>query len=93
MGTDDAVGFWFHLGYTPHLLFQWAYDADLHDQESEAALRGPLAGLHHWRSSFNDVPQLFVELDKPRLDLLSTLQGMVRGCHVGFMMSKKLGVR
>ncbi|MGH9267140.1 MAG: GNAT family N-acetyltransferase [Acidimicrobiales bacterium] len=93
VGTDGAVGFWFHLGYTPNLLLQWAYDADLHDQESEAVLGGPLAGMHYWRSSFNDVPQLFAELDEPRLDLLSSLQRMVRGCHVGFMMSKKLGYR
>ncbi len=29
LGTDEAVGFWYHLGYTPNLLFQWVYDADL----------------------------------------------------------------
>ena len=92
LGTDDAeVGFYFHLGYTPKLLFQWAYDADLYQQESEAVLAGPLAGLGHWRSSFNGIPQLFVELDEPRLDLRNAVREMVSGCHVGFMMSKNLG--
>jgi hypothetical protein len=60
LGTDEAVGFWYHLGYTPNLLFQWVYDADLYETETDAMLSGPLAGLHFWRSSFDDVPQLFV---------------------------------
>ena len=92
LGTDDPeVGFYFHLGYTPNLLFQWAYDAELHEHESEAVLAGPLAGLRHWHSSFNDIPQLFVELDEPRLDLRNAVREMVSGCHVGFVMFKKLG--
>lgn len=90
LGTAEAVGFWFHLGYTPHLLFQWVYDADAHEPEEEALLAGPLHGRRHWRSSFNDVPQLFVELDEPRLDLLADVRHAVEGCHVGFMMSKRL---
>lgn len=90
LGTDEVIGFWYHLGYTPHLILQWAYDPDLSETESEAVLRGPLSGLRFWRSSFNDVPQLFVELDEPRLDLRRTVQKAVAGCHVGFMMSKKL---
>lgn len=94
LGTDEPdVGFYFHLGYTPNLLFQWAYDVELHEEESEAVMAGPLAGLRHWRSSFNDIPQLFVELDEPRLDLRNAVRDMVGGCHVGFMMSKKLGAR
>lgn len=94
LGTDEPdVGFYFHLGYTPNLLFQWAYDVELYEEESEAVLAGPLAGLRHWRSSFNDIPQLFVELDEPRLDLRNAVRDMVGGCHVGFMMSKKLGTR
>lgn len=91
LGTDDAAGFWYHLGYSPNLLFQWVYD-DLCPAESEALLAGPLASLHHWRSSYNGVPQLFVELDEPRLDLRHDVGAMVSGCHVGFMMSKKLAV-
>lgn len=55
-------------------------------------LNGPLAGLRYWRSSFKDIPQLFVELDGPRLDLRYLLREMVSGCHVGFMMSKNLEV-
>lgn len=90
LGTDDAVGFWFHLGYTCNLLFQWVYDPAAHDEESERLLAGPLSGLHRWRSSFNDVPQLYVELDEPRLDLLGTVSDLVTGYHVGFMMSKTL---
>lgn len=90
LGTDEAVGFWFHLGYTPNLIFQWIYDADDYEQESEVLLSGPLRDLHHWRSSFNEVPQLFVELDEPRLDLLAAVRDRVKGCYVGFMMSKKL---
>jgi len=89
LGTDEAVGFWYHLGYTPNLLFQWVYDADLYETETDAMLCGPLAGLHFWRSSFNDVPQLFVELDEPRLDLRHEVREAVTGCHVGFMMSKR----
>jgi DNA-binding transcriptional MerR regulator len=92
LGTDDPeVGFYFHLGYTPNLLFQWAYDEELYDQESEAVLTGPLKGLRHWRSSFNAIPQLFVELDEPRLDLRNAVRDMVSGCHVGFVMFKDLG--
>ncbi len=90
LGTEESVGFWYHLGYTPNLLLQWVYDTDRYEAESEAVLAGPLAGLAHWRSSFNDVPQLFVELDEPRLDLRHDLGEMLRGCHVGFAMSKSL---
>lgn len=90
LGTEEAVGFWFHLGYTPNLLLQWVYEPEEYDHDSEALLTGPLRGLHHWRSSFNGIPQLFVELDEPRLDLLATIRDAVTGCHVGFMMSKKL---
>ena len=89
LGTDEAIGFWYHLGYTPNLLFQWVYDADLYETETDAMLTGPLAGLHFWRSSFNDIPQLFVELDEPRLDLRHQVREAVTGCHVGFMMSKR----
>ncbi len=28
LGTDEAVGFWYRLGYTPKLLLQWVYDAE-----------------------------------------------------------------
>lgn len=91
LGTDDPeVGFYFHLGYTPNLLVQWAYDAELYEEESEALLTGPLQGLRHWRSSFNGIPQLFVELDEPRLDLRNAVQEMISGCHVGFVMFKDL---
>lgn len=91
LGTDgDAVGFYFHLGYTPNLIFQWVYDPDRYDEEVEAVVDGPLAGLRHWRSSFNDVPQLFAELDEPRLDLRNTVRDLASGAHVGFMMSKNL---
>ncbi|HVM15464.1 MAG TPA: GNAT family N-acetyltransferase [Egibacteraceae bacterium] len=90
LGTDEEVGFWSHLGYVAHLLFQWVYDADLLEQEEASVLAGPLAGFRHWRSSFADVPQLFVELDEPRLDLVDEVRDLVSGCHVGFMMTKQL---
>lgn len=90
LGTEEAVGFWYHLGYTPNLLLQWIYGPDRFEAESGAVLAGPLAGLHHWRSSYNDVPQLFVELDEPRLDLRHDVGTMLSGCHVGFVMSKSL---
>lgn len=90
LGSDQAVGFWYHLGYTPNLLFQWVGEAERCEQESEAVLEEPLAGLRHWRSSFNGVPQLYVELDEPRLDLRHRVGDMVSGCHVGFMMAKTL---
>ncbi len=48
LGTDDdPVGFYFHLGYTPHLLFQWVHDRDAYEDEVDTVLRGPLAGLTH----------------------------------------------
>ena len=56
-------------------------------------LDAPLSGLHFWRSSFNDVPQLFVELDEPRHDLRHHVREAVTGCHVGFMMSKRFADR
>lgn len=94
LGTDEPdVGFYFHLGYTANLLFQWAYDLELYEEESDAVLAGPLTGLRHWRSSFNDIPHLLVELDEPRLDLRNAVRDMVGGCHVGFMMPKKLSRR
>lgn len=90
VGTGEEVGFWYHLGYTPNLLFQWVYDPELYEPESEALLSGPLSGLRFRRSSFNDVAQLFVELEEPRLDLHQTARDAVAGCDVGFMMSKTL---
>ena len=56
----------------PNLLFRWVYDSDLYETETDAMLTGPLAGVHFWRSSFDDIPQLFVEFDEPHL---------VRGPH------------
>ncbi len=93
LGTDEAVGFWYQLGYIPSLLLQWVYEPELYEEESEAVLTGPLSGLRCRRSSFNDVPQLFVELDEPRLDLRRTVGEAVTGCHIGFMMSKDLPVQ
>ncbi|MDQ4132254.1 MAG: GNAT family N-acetyltransferase [Actinomycetota bacterium] len=93
LGADEAVGFWCHLGYTTNLLFQWVYDADRYEGESEALLSGPLSGLRARRSSSNEVPQLFVQLDEPRLDLRHAVREMVTGCHVGFTMSKHIGDR
>ena len=52
-------------------------------------LTGPLAGLYFWRSSFNDIPQLFVELDEPRIDLRHQVREDGSGWHVGSMMSKR----
>lgn len=90
LGTDEAVGFWYHLGYVPNLLLQWVYDAEVGEEKSAAVLTGPLAGLRHWRSSFNGVPQLYVELDELRIELPDIVRGLVTGCHVGFMMAKQL---
>jgi hypothetical protein len=44
LGTDEAVGFWFHLGYTPNLLFQWVYEPEEYERESEALLTAPCGG-------------------------------------------------
>ncbi len=90
LGTEEAVGFWHHLGCVLHLLFQWVFEPSRHQVESAAVLAGPLVGRRHWRSSFNDVPQLFVELDEPRLDLRDKLGRELNGCHVGFVMIKSL---
>ena len=91
LGTGEEVaGFWFRLGYDPRLLLQWVYDADVHESETEAVLSGPLAGLPHWRSTFDAVPQLFVEILEPSLDLLDDVRHRVSGCHAGFMFQKTL---
>jgi hypothetical protein len=90
LGTDEAVEFWFHLGYQPRLLLQWGYDPDRYDAESQAVLSGPLTGMRYRPSSFKGTPQLFVELDEPRPDLRGLVDDMTSGCHVGFMMSKPL---
>lgn len=87
---DETIGFWHHLGYTPQLLLQWVHDPDLADHEIQALLAGPLAGLPAATSSYNGVPQLFVELDEPRLHLPETLDDLTRGCHVGFAIHKHL---
>jgi len=88
LGTDDAVGFWFRLGYSPLLLLQWAFDAEVYERERDSLLSGPLKGLEYSESSFNDVPQLFVKLDEPRLDLRDVVRNALAGCHVGFCLTK-----
>ncbi len=90
LGTHEAVWFWCRLGYTPRLLLQWVYDAEVWERESNAVLGGPLAGLRHWRSSYQGVRQLYVEVDEPRPDLRDKVREMVSGCHVGFMLTKQL---
>ena len=90
LGTDEAVDFWFHLGYQPRLLLQWADDPTRYDEESAAVLRGPLAGLRYRRSSFVGTPQLFVDLDEPRPDVRDLVDAMTTGCDVGFMMTKPI---
>lgn len=90
LGTDDAVGFWFRLGYTPMLLLQWVYDATLFEEECRVLTGGVLKGLETWESSFNDVPQLFVRLDEPQPNLRTAVREAVSGCHVGFCMTMHL---
>jgi hypothetical protein len=55
--------------------------------------RWRLAGPYYWRSSFNGIPQLFVELDEPRLDGRPQVREAVTACHVGFMMSNRFAER
>ncbi len=53
LGTDEAVGCWYHHGsrLISGLLFQWVYDQQLYEPESEAVLSGPLAGRRGARRS------------------------------------------
>lgn len=88
LGADDAIGFWFRLGYTPMLLLQWAFDPALFEAERDALLDGPLRGLDYSESAFNGVPQLIVKLDEPRMDLRDATRNSVAGCHVGFCLTK-----
>ncbi|HVL39856.1 MAG TPA: GNAT family N-acetyltransferase [Fimbriimonadaceae bacterium] len=90
LGADDDAVFWFRMGFTPMLLLQWAYDPSLFDAEAASLREGVLSGLESWESSFNGVPQLFVLLDEPRVDLRAAVREAVTGCHVGFCMTKPL---
>jgi GNAT superfamily N-acetyltransferase len=53
LGTDEAVGFWYHLGYTPNPLFQWVYDADLYETETDAMLTRPVSAASLASSAFH----------------------------------------
>lgn len=90
LGTDEAVVFWFRLGYTTSLLLQWVFDPTLMRDEV-ARLEAELIGdLDHWPGEFNGVPQLFVQLDEPSLELRAAVREAVAGAHVGFCMFKHL---
>jgi hypothetical protein len=90
LGTDEAVVFWFRLGYRPSLLLQWVFDGSLMEDEIARLEDGPIGGLEHWRAEFNGVPQLFVRLDEPSLELRTAVRELVAGAHVGFCMFKQL---
>jgi GNAT superfamily N-acetyltransferase len=57
LGADEAAGFYVRCGWTPLLLFQWAYDPGSFEAEAEAVLAGPALGRPHARRSHNGVPQ------------------------------------
>lgn len=90
LGTDEAAGFYFRLGYVPMLLLQWVFDPSLYEVEMKSLLDGPLVGMEYTVAEFRGVPQLFVVLDEPSFDLRDAVRGMVAGAHVGFCMTKPL---
>ena len=92
LGADEEAGFYVRHGYRTMLLLQWAYDASLHDAESAAVLAGPLHGMEHSHSFFDGVPQLFVVLDEPNPAVRARVSDLVEGAHVGYCMTKLLGL-
>lgn len=91
LGADNAVGFWLRLGYRLLLLLQWVFDAALFDEEATRLAKGLLSGLELKRSTYDGVPQLFVQLDESDMDLRDNVRAQVAGCHVGYCLTKQLG--
>jgi len=93
LGADAEAGFYVRHGYHTMLLLQWAYDPSRFDAEMEALAAGPVKELTWHRDSFDDVPQLFVDLDEPSPVVRDQVQDLVSGAHVGYCMTKAISAQ
>jgi DNA-binding transcriptional MerR regulator len=92
LGADADAGFYIRHGYQTMLLLQWAYDPSRYDAEVEALAAGPVREMTWHRDSFGGVPQLFVDLDEPSPAVRAQVQDLVSGAHVGYCMTKAIGL-
>ena len=90
LGADQEVGFYVRHGYRPMLLAQWVYDPSRYEEEVASLLTGPAQSLESRRSSFNDVPQLFIDLDEPDPQLRARVRDVAAGAHVGYCVTRDL---
>jgi GNAT superfamily N-acetyltransferase len=93
LGADEAADFYVRCGWTPLLMLQWVRDATAFDFEAAAVRSKVAAGLPTHESSFNGVPQLFVELASADREAVAVAAGLAPGAHVGFAMTKRLRPR
>jgi DNA-binding transcriptional MerR regulator/ribosomal protein S18 acetylase RimI-like enzyme len=92
LGADADAGFYIRHGYRTMLLLQWGYDPSLFDAEVQALAAGPVKEMNWRRSSFEGVPQLFVDLDEPSPVVRAQVQDLVSGAHVGYCMTKAINM-
>jgi GNAT superfamily N-acetyltransferase len=90
LGADAEADFYLHLGYNADLFLQWAFDATRYNEEVDALVRGPLAGMNAWRTSYEGIPQLRAHLTRVDREFRDHIESLVTGCHVGFVMAKEL---
>src|SRR5215472_754655 len=88
LGPDAATGFYVRHGYQTMLLLQWVYEPDRYENDIEALLNGPARGMQSRRSSFNGVPQLFIDLDEPNPAIQAQVRDLAAGAHVGYCMTR-----
>jgi GNAT superfamily N-acetyltransferase len=88
LGPDAVAGFYVRHGYQTMLLLQWVHEPERYEADIEALLNGPARGMHSRRSSFNGVPQLFIDLDEPNPTVTAQVRDLAAGAHVGYCMTR-----
>jgi hypothetical protein len=90
LGAHQAAGFYVHCGWTPLVMLQWVHDATAFHSEAAAVRSTVAAGLPAHQSSFNGVPQLFIELASADQAAVAAAAELAPGAHAGFAMTKRL---
>lgn len=93
LGTDEAAEFYVRCGWTPLVMLQWVHDATAFRSEAAAVRSAVAAGLPAHQSSFNGVPQLFIELASADREAVAAAAELAPGAHAGFAMTKRLRPR
>jgi hypothetical protein len=93
LGADGEAGFYVRQGYQAMLLLQWVYGPERFEDEVAAVLAGPAEGMECRRSSFREVPQLFIDLDEPNPALRVQISDLASGAHIGYCMMKVMTPR